>query len=251
LFKSLLNAVHEFLDMVNGDKIEARTSVPVGHVQAGKADMALDKEEMGERVLAIAETLINDGGMDNLKARTIAEQAGISIGSVYNLFADLDEVHRAVNMRLLDRLGAAGAAAMTDLGKRGVTDVRQRLLALAGAYVNFVEAHPGSWPALLAFNRRRAVRTEPDAYEARLDQLFAIIAGVLASGDFDLDDDTRQIAARTLWSSVHGIVTSGYAAKTLRRQADEIGQQIDLLVDVFIRGLERGGTFKHAVATAP
>ncbi|TPK92784.1 TetR/AcrR family transcriptional regulator [Mesorhizobium sp. B2-4-12] len=212
--------------------------------------MALDKEETGERVLAIAETLINEGGVDNLKARTIAEQAGISVGSVYNLFADLEGVHRAVNMRLLDRLGAAGAAAMADLTKRGISDVRQRLLALAGAYMRFVEAHPGSWPALLAFNRRRPTLAEPDAYEARLDQLFDIIAAVLAGGDFDLDDETRRVAARTLWSSVHGIVTSGYAARSVRRQADEIERQVELLVTVFIRGLERGGTFAHAGPTA-
>ncbi|MBZ9697697.1 MULTISPECIES: TetR/AcrR family transcriptional regulator [unclassified Mesorhizobium] len=211
--------------------------------------MALDKEETGERVLAIAEALLNEGGMDNLKARTIAEQAGISVGSVYNLFSDLDGVHRAVNMRLLDRLGGAGAAAMAELARRGITDVRQRLLALAGAYIRFVEAHPGSWPALLAFNRRRPALTEPDVYEARLDQLFEIIASVLADGGFDLDEDTRRIAARTLWSSVHGIVTSGYAARSDRRQTDEIGRQIELLVSVFIRGLERGGTFAHAGGT--
>ncbi len=213
--------------------------------------MALDREEISERVLAIAEVLLNEGGMDNLKARTIAEQAGISVGSVYNLFSDLDGVHRAVNMRLLDRLGAAGAAAMVDLGKRGITDVRQRRADTgARAHVRFVEAHPGSWPALLAFNRRRPTLAEPDAYESRLDQLFEIIAQVLAGGDFDLDDDTRRIAARTLWSSVHGIVTSGYAARSVRRQADEIDQQIELLVAVFIRGLERGGTFAHAGTTA-
>jgi AcrR family transcriptional regulator len=205
--------------------------------------MALDKEEMSERVLAIAETLIDSGGAENLKARTIAEQAGIAVGSVYNLFADLDEVHRAVNMRLLDRLGAAGASAMAEL--QGVKDTRQRLLALAGAYVRFVEAHPGSWPALLAFNRRRALATEPDAYEARLDQLFEIIARVLGDGGFDLDGDRLRVAARTLWSSVHGIVTSGYAAKSARGQAHEIWQQIELLVAVFVKGLERRVTFDH------
>ncbi|TIV85836.1 MAG: TetR/AcrR family transcriptional regulator, partial [Mesorhizobium sp.] len=86
--------------------------------------MALDKEEMSEKVLAIAEALLNEGGAENLKARTIAEQAGISVGSVYNLFADLDEVHRAVNMRLLDRLGGTGLAAMADLERQGVTDVQ-------------------------------------------------------------------------------------------------------------------------------
>ncbi|UDL88920.1 TetR/AcrR family transcriptional regulator [Mesorhizobium sp. PAMC28654] len=205
--------------------------------------MALDKEEMSERVLAIAETLIDSGGAENLKARTIAEQAGIAVGSVYNLFVDLDEVHRAVNMRLLDRLGTAGASAMAEL--QGVKDTRQRLLALAGAYVRFVEAHPGSWPALLAFNRRRALATEPDAYEARLDQLFEIIASVLGDGGFDLDGDRLRIAARALWSSVHGIVTSGYAAKSARGQAHEVWQQIELLVAVFVRGLERGVTFDH------
>ena len=212
--------------------------------------MALDKEEMSEKVLAIAEALLNEGGAENLKARTIAEQAGISVGSVYNLFTDLDEVHRAVNMRLLDRLGATGLAAMAELERQGVTDVRRRILAMAAAYVRFVEAHPGSWPALLAFNRRRPTLVEPDAYEARLDQLFEIIAGVLAGGDFDLDDHTRRIAARTLWSSVHGIVTSGYAGRSVRRQADEIDQQIELLVAVFIRGLEHGGAFAHAGTTA-
>ncbi len=208
--------------------------------------MALDKEEMSEKVLAIAETLLNEGGADNLKARTIAEQAGISVGSVYNLFADLDEVHRAVNMRLLDRLGAAGITAMADLETQGVSDVGHRILAMAAAYVRFVEAHPGSWPALLAFNRRRATRPGPDDYQARLDELFDIVAGVLKAGNFELDDDRRALAARALWSSVHGIVTSGYVARSDSRQGEEIWHQIELLVGVFVRGLEHGGAFAHA-----
>ncbi|TPI64416.1 TetR/AcrR family transcriptional regulator [Mesorhizobium sp. B3-1-7] len=208
--------------------------------------MALDKEEMSEKVLAIAEALLNEGGAENLKARTIAEQAGISVGSVYNLFADLDEVHRAVNMRLLDRLGATGLAAMADLERQGVTDVQHRILAMAAAYVRFVEAHPGSWPAVLAFNRRRATRPGPDAYDALLDALFDIVAGVLKAGDFGLDDKRRALAARTLWSSVHGIVTSGYVANSDGRQAEEIWHQIELLVGVFVKGLEHGGAFAHA-----
>ncbi|TIX18720.1 MAG: helix-turn-helix transcriptional regulator, partial [Mesorhizobium sp.] len=50
--------------------------------------MALDKEEMSERVIAIAENLIEAGGAENLKARTIATEAGIAVGSIYNLFRD-------------------------------------------------------------------------------------------------------------------------------------------------------------------
>lgn len=212
--------------------------------------LALDKEEMSERVIAIAENLIEAGGAENLKARTIATEAGIAVGSIYNLFRDIDDLHRAVNMRLLDRLGEAGAAAMAELKKAGVTDTRQCLLALARAYAGFVEAHPASWPALLAFNRRQPAHAEPDAYEARLSDLLQIIARVLADGRFGLDENRLRIAARTLWSSVHGIVTSGYAANSAGRQADETWEQIELLVAVFIKGLERGGTLDHA-GTAP
>ena len=66
--------------------------------------MALDRNEMNERVLDIAQTLLNEGGATNLKARSIAEKAGIAVGSIYNLFGDLDQVHGFVNMRLLDGL---------------------------------------------------------------------------------------------------------------------------------------------------
>ena len=144
-------------------------------------------------------------------------------------------------MRLLDRLGAAGRSAMAALQARKVVDPRLRLLALARAYLDFVVAHPGSWTALLAFNRRRPARRDPDAYEARLDTLFDIIAGVLAEGGFALDERRRRIAARALWSSVHGIVTSGYASRSGHAHRQEIWEQIDLLVSIFVAGLERGG----------
>ena len=215
----------------------------------GESGLALDREEISERVIDIAEVLIEAGGAENLKARTVATEAGIAVGSIYNLFRDIDDLHRAVNMRLLDRLGEAGAEAMAELDRARVTDTRQRLLALARAYVRFVEAHPASWPALLAFNRRQPAHAEPDAYEARLGDLLQIIARVLADGGFGLEESRLRIAARTLWSSVHGIVTSGHA-NAVGRQADETWQQIELLVAVFIKGLERGGTLDHAGAAS-
>lgn len=218
------------------------TSIVLNADRLTEKVVALDKEEISERLLVIAENLINSGGAAELKARTIAREAGIAVGSVYNLFGDLDGLHRAVNLRLLDRLGAAGVSAMNDLKARNISDPRLRLLALARAYLDFVQAHPGSWPALLAFNQRRARPPEPDAYTARLDTLFLIIAEVLADGDFQLDDQTRRTAARTLWSSVHGIVTSGYAGHSGERHEQEIWAQIDLLVTFFVRGLDQSGS---------
>jgi hypothetical protein len=52
----------------------------------------------------------------------------------------------------------------------------------------------------------------------------------------------RRTAARTLWSSVQGIVTSGYAGRSGERHEQEIWAQIDLLVTFFVRGLEQSGS---------
>jgi AcrR family transcriptional regulator len=197
--------------------------------------MALDKDETSARILDIAETLISEGGSANLKARTIAVQAGIAVGSIYNLYGDLNHLHRAVNIRLLDRLSEAGSAAMREARTEGVADTRLRLLALARAYLTFVETHPVSWAALLAFNREQPTEDEPEDYRRRFDALFEIIAAVLAEAEIPMDNTRRRLVARVLWSSVHGIVTSGYTGHAGR--GSQVWEQIDLLVTTFLEGL--------------
>lgn len=199
--------------------------------------MALDKEDTSERVVAIARRLLEEGGAQNLKARTIAQEAGIAVGSIYNMFGDLNGLHLAVNMRLLSELGERGAAAMASLAQKQTADTRERLLGLALAYHAYVQEYPGAWAALLAYNRGRVHASETAPYVDRLDGLFQIIADVLSEGEPYLSKEDAGHVARTLWSSVHGIVTSGYAAHSGERKAEEIWRQVDLLVTTFLEGL--------------
>ncbi len=115
--------------------------------------MALNKEEVRRKIIDIGHALIAQGGSEALQARVIAKQVGISVGSIYNLVGDIDALHRLINSELLDELGMVGSSTIEDLDKRGVKDLRLRLLALAHAYFRFVEQHQNQWTALLAFNR--------------------------------------------------------------------------------------------------
>lgn len=201
--------------------------------------MALDRDETSERVLAIAAALIAEGGAENLKARSIAQQAGIAVGTIYNLFGDLDQLQGQVNMRLLDALGDAGARTLAGFSQAGVTDTRERLLALARTYLEFVQANAVSWAALLAFSPTRIAPQAQQAYSNRLDTLFEIIASVLAHDHtLILDDHKRRLAARTLWSSVHGIVINGAGRRQQSRQGEGVWDQIDLLVTTFLKGID-------------
>lgn len=201
--------------------------------------MALDRDETNERVLAIAAALIAEGGGANLKARSIAQQAGIAVGTIYNLFGDLDQLHGQVNMRLLDALGEAGGRTLASFSAAGVNGTRERLLALSRTYLEFVQANPVSWAALLAFSPSRIAPQAQQAYENRLDTLFEIIASVLAADQtLVLDDRKRRLAARTLWSSVHGIVINGAGRRQQNRQGEGVWDQIDLLVTTFLKGID-------------
>lgn len=205
--------------------------------------MALDRDETSERVLDIAAALIAKGGAPNLKARTIAQQAGIAVGSIYNLFGDLDQLHGQVNMQLLDKLGDAGERAVAKLDRADVTDTRQRLFAFSRTYLEFVQANAVSWSALLAFSPGRMLEPARGAYERRLDTLFELIARELAKDkSLDMNDRQQRLAARVLWSSVHGIVINAAGRRQQDRQGEGVWDQIDLLVTTFLKGIDRKQT---------
>lgn len=199
--------------------------------------MALNKEEVRRKIIDIGHALIAQGGSEALQARVIAKQVGISVGSIYNLVGDIDALHRLINSELLDELGMVGTSTIDDLDKRGVKDLRLRLLALAHAYLRFVEQHQNQWTALLAFNRNTTSADTPDWYMVRLEMLFDIISDNLEDTPLGDDPERCKIAARALWSSVHGIVTNSFIGRDDAILKDSTLAQIDLLITVFVKGL--------------
>ena len=116
-------------------------------------------------------------------------------------------------------------------------ELADRLLALADTYLDFVERNYAKWSALLAFNRARPTAELPEWYMVRLEMLFDIIAEVLMDTPLRDDEEQRRIAARALWSAVHGIVTNSFIGSFSTSHESESRRQIDLLVSVFVRGL--------------
>ncbi|MEL6436525.1 MAG: TetR/AcrR family transcriptional regulator [Pseudomonadota bacterium] len=201
--------------------------------------MAINKEEARRAILDITSRLLADGGLEAVRIRDIAKQAKVSVGSVYNIFGDVDDLLRACNTHLLDGLGAAGSLAIAEAQANGVTDVRERLLLLSRVYHDFVDEHATAWNAMLSFNRAVATNETPDWYIVRQEMLFDIITEVLRDTSLAEDEAKLNLAARALWSSVHGIVTNAYRGVDDNRLSSSTWEQIDLLVTTFVRGIER------------
>src|SRR3569623_1409662 len=121
----------------------------------------------------------------------VVEDAVVLVGTVYNLFGNVDQLILAANLRIYDELGSVGAKRMVaieaDLQKRikaGKVDdtprerLYARLLGLAETYVEFVSANANRWSALLAFNRTRAVGESEDNLQ-HLNALIDVLGDVL------------------------------------------------------------------------
>ena len=189
--------------------------------------------ETREQALKAAGDLLAERGLQGMQARTIAARAGLSVGSIYKLFGDIDDLIRELNLETYRSLAVHHVSALesSGLGRDAVID---RLMVLAGAYIEFVITRNARWRALLSFNRRQAGGA-PRAYTETENDLFGIVESVLEPAPGFSDPAYRAKAARALWASVHGIVTVLLPNAASDEPVAETLDQIGMIVGAVIR----------------
>jgi len=192
--------------------------------------------EIREHVIKAATRAIESKGLEGIKARPIAQRAGISVGSIYNLFGDLDALTRIVNGRTYDALYEIERRALDEARRAGKSSCAQ-MMDLAAAYLEFVETHQSIWLAALSFNRSQTEHP-PQWYLDKEQALFRIIEDAIATFPGAQDTETRKNNARALWASIHGIVTVAVADGFLMQPIANVWTQIQIIVNAVARSLE-------------
>ncbi|MEQ8405471.1 MAG: TetR/AcrR family transcriptional regulator [Oceanicaulis sp.] len=178
------------------------------------------------RLIKAALTLLDRKGLEGLQARLIAAEAKLSVGSLYKLIGDIDEVAREAALETYRELYAHEAEVLAEL--RGAP-VRDQLMALAMGYYDFVDRHERRWQAVIA--RRKAEGRLEELYGEDENRLRSVIVSVLSQLPGPPSEEACNIAARALWASVHGIVT---AAPHAGESPDVIKPLITFTVDAAV-----------------
>jgi AcrR family transcriptional regulator len=197
------------------------------------------RQNLKEALIALAERAIDRQGLPGIKARELAAEAGCSVGAIYNLFVDLDDLILAVNERTLGMIEAelAGIVASPPNGRPGDAALAiSQMVRLSLGYLHFAAAYQKRWQAL--FNHHLAAGKHlPDWYVDRRQRMFAIIEQPLRVLQPDLDPDRAVLIARSLFSAVHGVVLLGLEEKIGDISATELEQQLTMIVLALGRGL--------------
>ena len=197
------------------------------------ADLLARREAQRETLVDCASAAIARGGLPALKARDLAACVGCSLGAIYNLVADLDELTLRVSRRTLAALDVELNAAEIS----GAVDTQAQLVAWAKAYAAFAAGNRNLWRALFEF--RMAPGAEwPSWFTTDQLRLFVRLERRLTALMPGADEDKVKRQARTLFSAVHGIVALGLEQKLVEMPVEAIDTELERFIEIFLAGLE-------------
>jgi AcrR family transcriptional regulator len=184
------------------------------------------QDELKEMILTAAETIVDEEGFAALKVRTVASEIGYTVGTIYMIFANMDDLIIQLKTRSLDRLNDQLQQVMDH-------DPIQHIRKLAYAYLAFAEQYTHRWSLIF----EQPVDDEiPEGYQHKINDVFSNLEQpFLKLTQRHTPEQSRQ-AARTLWSGIHGICILALSGKMGVIGLDNIQNSIDLLVDHFLAG---------------
>lgn len=158
-------------------------------------------EKLRKQVFESALQIVESQGIEALNARKLAEQSSCALGSIYNVFGNLDDLRLHVNATILSRLYEV----LFQTAERGVSR-KISLLALFKelgiSYVQFAKQNPLFWKAL--FEYAQDVSSLPDWYTKRAREGIYQLCQRLSIAYGISEEKTKRLVG-FFWSSSHGI----------------------------------------------
>lgn len=189
------------------------------------------KARLHEELIVAALARIAQSGVIQLRARDLAADVGCSLGTIYNVFADLNAIVLHANLRILERIDQV----MEETEDDASLDPTQRLVRLAWRYFDFAADHNNTWRSLFD-HPFPADYQLPDWMIEGQQRLLRHIEKPLRQLSPSTDDEEVGLITRTLFSSTHGIVELSLELRTIGVPKEAVRQQLEFLVHSFVKG---------------
>lgn len=186
------------------------------------------REQQLDMAIAAAERLIVQEGMAGCSMRKIAQAIGYTVGQLYLLFKNQDELFIVLNERTADAVYSTLRDRIED-----VDDPAEAIRLAARAYIEFATRHPNRW-RLLFEHRLPPGSPVPQANLRKVQRLFGLIEQHLQALLPAADEDDLRLEATALWSGVHGVAVLAQSNKLVWSGIDDFGILTDRLVQGFV-----------------
>lgn len=187
------------------------------------------REEIKELALAATEEIVAKAGLKALSARKIASAIGYTVGTLYLVFKNLDDLIMQVNTRTLNTLHGNLSEVLEP------SDGSKNLHKLGQTYYDFAVNNPHLWS--LIFEHHVAGGGDIiESLSTEITNLFTLIEKELHNLAPTKDENTIHRASLALWSSVHGITILAVSDKLFMAKNVTPPEMINQLIDHFLKG---------------
>ena len=165
------------------------------------------RDELRALILDAGRTLMAEAGFADFSAREVAKRVGYSIGTIHNVFGNVDGLVTAINTATFGAWADALEASLA-------LDPDDRIAALVEAYFRFARDNPRRWAAI--YDHRPAAETLTPSQQETRGRLMRIVVGEVAAALDRPPDEAIGTLARSLVATVHGhcsfAITGSWAA---------------------------------------
>jgi AcrR family transcriptional regulator len=194
-----------------------------------------------EAIAKAARDILVAEGLHAVSLRRVAASLGVTAPALYAHVVDKRDLLQGIVEREIDGLLACFADGD---GVRGADSACERLRAMSIAYVDYGLQNPDLFRAMFLF--RPELTAEPregePALGSRIHEAFlSMVKTAQEAGELDSGDP--ELAALTLWTTAHGVVTTLLSGPPLH--LDLKNRLAEAAVDASLTGL-RHGSLLHA-----
>lgn len=190
------------------------------------------REEIHQMALDAAEVIASQEGYSGLSARKVAAKIGYTVGTLYLVFKNLDDLIVQVNDRTLSQLYQV----MEGVSAKNKTP-EARILALSHAYIEYASNNTARWSMIY----EHVVEDDfvlPEPFQQRVHQMFALVENALRPIGKNKSDKEIAQAARALWSGIHGICILALTRKLDIAGIKSVQGLADTLIKNFLNGFK-------------
>lgn len=190
------------------------------------------REQQRDMAIAAAELILVREGFAGLSMRKVADAIGYTVGQLYLVFQNQDELLAIINERTTDAIyGQLRDAAESK------HEAAARLKALAAAYIEFAQKHAHRFRMLFEHQLPESMLPRASA-ELRIARMFELVESCVAPLlPANTSAARLRLNAATLWSGVHGIASLAVSGKFKWAGDTDFRRYCDHLVGTYIAGL--------------
>lgn len=189
------------------------------------------KEEMRRSLLAAGRRLAAEKGKEFLTARKLSEASGVSVGTIYNLFATMDAFAAAENIQTLDEVYDVLALIIPE------KNPYVNLSRYCDAFSSFVMNNANLWLLLYQFHLYNKPGSCTPGYLRRILRIQKLVDAQLKLMFGNLKREERRLAGQVLEMSLFAL--SGFLATAAWGQLRQVNKFniSKLLLNTYLAGL--------------